>query len=174
MVRCIVSAVTSSGLFLLRPGVEWVSGLIILAPGFVFGAVVLAPEIPSAGSPVVRRVGIVLASLAAYYIVVLTTVWLEQTIPFWLAGGFGGSMGAFFIVGVSRIFLGSALGSISWGALLAFGAAGGMLLGGEFGPGDTAPLVIGLSVWQIGVAWALFGRSAAQQRHAADGASHRG
>jgi hypothetical protein len=135
-------------------------------PGFLFGAIVLAPRVAAASSRWMRRIACVAAGTLLYYLAVQVGVLLAVSLHFGssLASTLAAALGAFATCFVALWLIPITLPLEAWRKAGIFGTLGGAIFGISTGADasrlvDAIPIIVGLIIWQAGVGLAIFGYS---------------
>lgn len=135
-------------------------------PGFLFGALVLAPRVTAAHHRLARQGACVVIGTLLYYLAIQTGVLVAVTlhVPSSLAGTVAALLGALVTCLVARWLIPMTIARETWRKAAIFGALGGAVFGISTGANaskliEALPIVVGLIIWQAGVAVSLFGYS---------------
>jgi hypothetical protein len=135
-------------------------------PGFLFGAIMLAPRVAAVEYRWLRRLASALVGTLLYYLAIQVGVFFA--VSFHLASSVASTLaallGALATCLVAHWLIPVTLTRETWRKAAIFGALGGAVFGISTGPNasqwiDAIPIVLGLLIWQTGVALALFAYS---------------
>ncbi len=136
-----------------------------ILPGLFFGMLVLAPRVNNAKFRALRRVGLLIFSLGAWYVAVTVGFqvlpWVHQLAM--LSCGISGSIGVLLLIAASRYLVPLNLSVSSLLIALLVGFIGGGIIGMALVQPRTSLssellYFFGFLFWHCGVAWALLGR----------------
>jgi len=137
-----------------------------ILPGLFFGVFVLAPRVKSANHRALRRVGLLILSVGAWYVAVTVGF---QVLPLVhqlaiLSCGISGSIGVLTLMAASRFLVPVTFSISSFVTALLVGFIGGGIIGMALVQPRSSLAseflyFIGFLFWHCGVAAALFGRT---------------